>query len=365
VPVPTPLIVTVPATPAPSEDTGGLTQIEPPLYSLRASLLPTLPTLPALAVSGTRFYQVNGGGIYVTDTSSESANWYQVPLACNSTEATLAAAGNSVIYAYALPQPGGSDCVASNVWHLMLVDASSVSARTAKPADLGTITDAGGSTPLVAISSNVYAFAYQQTASSTIVEIHALSSEKLLWSATLSGQVHSLAAGGSRILLSVVVAPSATQASEGAPVNQTLWMDPTHHDPQRLGVAWNTPSLSLDGSTAAWFDASQPDCHSLDVYDLATGKHSTQVTLSSASPERLCAVTADVVQGQTIVAWTPTDFSGGSFLAVWQSGGPSYALLGLPTMSWIGLQGRTLAAVAEKGTEAITIDLDLVETALS
>jgi hypothetical protein len=230
---------------------------------------------------------------------------------------------------------------------------------------LGTITDAGSSTPLVAISSEVYAFAHQQTASSAIVEVHALASEKLLWSTTVSGQVHSLAAGGSRILLSVVVAPSATQAYEAAPVNRRMWMDPTHHAPQPLGTAWGTPSLSLDGSTAAWFDASQPDCHSLDVDDLATGKSSTRVTLSSASPERLCAVTADVFQGQTTVAWTPTDFRGSSFLAVWQSDGPSYAVLGLPTMSWIGLQGRTLAAVAERGCEAINVDLDLVESVLS
>ena len=90
--------------------------------------------------------------------------------------------------------------------------------------------------------------------------------------------------------------------------------------------------------------------------------------LSDQSAARACAVAVDVVDAvdgrQTTVAWTPTDFSGGSFLAVWESDGPSHALLGLPTMSWIGLQGRTLAAVAEKGTEAITIDLDLVETAL-
>ena len=363
VPVPTPLIVTMPATPGPSEDTGGLPQIEPPLYSLRASQFygPIAP-----AVSGTRFYEVTGGGIDVTDPASDpSPNWYQVPVACNSAQAALAAAGSSLIYAYAAPQSGGSDCVGSDVWHLLLVDASSASARTVKIADLGAITAASGSTPLVAISSEVYAFAHQQTASSAIVEVHALSSEKLLWSTTVSGQVHSLSAGGSRILLSVVVAPSATQAYEAAPVNRTMWMDPTHRDPQPLGTAWGTPSLSLDGSAAAWFDASQPDCHSLDVDDLATGKSSTRVTLSSASPERLCAVTAEVFQGRTTVAWTPTDFRGSSFLAVWQSDGPSYAMLGLPTMSWIGLQGRTLAAVAERGSEAITVDLDLVESVLS
>jgi hypothetical protein len=149
---------------------------------------------------------------------------------------------------------------------------------------------------------------------------------------------------------------------------QNLWMDPTHHEPQSLGVAWGTPSLSLDGSTAAWFDASEPNCHVLFVEDLTSGSRSYLHALSDQSAARACAVAVDVVDAvdgrQTTVAWTPTDFSGGSFLAVWESDGPSHALLGLPTMSWIGLQGRTLAAVAEKGTEAITIDLDLVETAL-
>jgi hypothetical protein len=134
----------------------------------------------ALAVSGTRFYEVTRGGIFVTDPSSDpSPNWYQVPVACKKTEAALAAAGNNLIYAYALPQPDGSNCVASNVWHLMMVDASSGSARATKHTDLRTITDAASS-PLVAISTNVYAFAYQQTASNAIVEVHALQREVAL-----------------------------------------------------------------------------------------------------------------------------------------------------------------------------------------
>lgn len=362
VPVPTPMVVPLTPSPVSTEDTGGLPQVQPPLYSLRATRIFAWIG-GAASVSGSRFYVLDKFGIGVVDPSAAPAEqWSQLraPVPCRSMAATIAAADNRLIYAFN-PPGAGAECDALHAgWRFELADTASGSVHEVK-AVVGTIANSAGDPPPVAISSDIYAFAYKETTFKTIVEVHALSTEKLLWSATLPGQVQSLTAGGSRILLSLFADASA-QAGSYPAMTQISWMDPSHHDPQPLGVALGAASLSLDGSTAAWFDAAKPGRHLLDVENLATGKLSSQKTLSDETQARSCLVAVDVVQGQTTVAWTPTDMRGSPFLAISDGDGTAYELIGLPRLSWIGLQGRTLAAISDSGPEAITIDLDLAYT---
>ena len=362
VPVPVPTVAPVTPEPMPTGDMGWSPQVHPPLDTVKTTPIKDWNG-GAGSRSGSRFYVPTDFGIDVIDMSTGLTGQLGYvsgltgPVSCTSGPANMAAAGNLVLYS--LDAPGaGTECGGQTPgWHFELANAASGSVREVK-AVMGTVANLPLDPPLVAISSDVYAFAYEETTSKTIVEVHTLATDKLLWSAALTGQLQSLTAGGSRILLSLYSHAPAT-AGDYPAMTQLFWMDRSHHDPQPLAEAWGAGSLSLDGSTAAWFGADSPGCHSLYVKNLDTGDGSLNPALRDGTQARSCQVAVDAVQGHTTVAWTPTDNLGPQFLAISYGNGFAYEFVGLPRLSWISLQGRTLSAISDSGPQAISIDLDV------
>jgi hypothetical protein len=162
VPVPTPMVVPLTPSPVPTEDTGALPQVQPPLYSLRATRI--LAWIGgAASASGSRFYVLDKFGIGVADLSAAPAeqwSYLHAPLPCRSMAATIAAAGNRLIYASNPSGAGAEGDALHPGWRFELADTASGSVHEVK-AIVGTIADFAGDPPPVAISSDIYAFAYK------------------------------------------------------------------------------------------------------------------------------------------------------------------------------------------------------------
>jgi hypothetical protein len=253
-----------------------------------------------------------------------------------------------------------------NFWRFSIVDAATNTSHDVETIFAAPYFEAPA--PLVEADDEIYALAYAQPLApgtvKTIVEIHALADDALLWSIVVPGRVWSLSVGGSRVLLSY--APGGSVADPGAQsgsADEVAWTDSAHREQQIVGQTWGAPALSHDGSAAAWFDAGFGDCRVLHVESLSGAPARALDTEVLPTGFRHCTVGVDADGGRTTVVWCSSDPDLGRFVGVLEADGSGYALVGLPYLSWIGLQGRTVIGATWNTADWIVLDLDRVRVA--
>jgi hypothetical protein len=341
----------------PTLDTGTLPAMQAPAGSYRRVHTQEAPIVAtgSWQVAGSRVFS-SDAAVAWTDLADPQPGWQEViqSQGCAQKGATPFAFGaNRVIYAV---RPCDLDA-----WRFRVVDLGNTNDHEVP----GVITAPYFEVPapLMAADDTIYAMAYALPLPSgsvrTVVETHAQADDALLWSLAVPSRVWSIAVGGSRVLVSYAPAGSPVGLSQGATTNQIAWADGAHPELQVVGETRGaSPSLSPDGSAAAWFDAGFDDCRVLHVESFSGAPVRALDTGIPRSAFRTCEVAMSAQDGRPTAVWYSADPDWGSFLGVMEPDGSARAVIGLPHLSGICLSGRTVVGGLSITTDWIVLDLD-------
>jgi len=376
-PGPTPFIVYLPATPAPTVYTAGLAVGRLPLHGIRTSSVLGDNAVTALGTSAV--YSVFGSQVYESDPLNYVRRAWDIkngecagafpPSGSGSPDSFAGVAASADRIVYAIRTASCQDPAAP--WEFWMVDKATGSAH-----HVGSVpSDAARrpNPPVFAVSSTLFAYADQARLtdgiSQTTVKVQDIGTGNPAWSVAIPGVVRSLAAGGSTILVaydpSRSTGPSPGPAGRFVP-REIAWMDPDHHQLVSLGTAWDSPALSPDGLLVAWFDGAAARCRKVIVAESALLKDRTNFDAITEQDRDVtgCAIAVDRDSDLApIVAWSPIGGAGDEFVAVEhvkhapsRIGTSGVAIIGLPRVTDMTLFGPTLVMYSNATGDAIAID---------